>query len=232
MQREGENNVEKVTGTKVILSSAILIGWVLIFFLFKPVTYLHSSIRFVLLYVLSLLLLNTFKSNKIARALLKILWIPGILIITFYPFLLAVLSVVFSFGIVYLITVIIFEVLPVDLFHYHFTKALNIYLEISISALVVAYFYDKVLSIWDYVFIRRDEHKKLSYKIMNQSRAKFSIYFLYFTALLILNITRLNGQPVFPYILEKAILESFGTFLAFERIISNWKMFMEEKSMQ
>ncbi len=221
-----------ISAKKIVTSSVLLIVWLIVLLLVKPVTNFENFLYYLVLYVLALLILNIYKRNKIARILLKVLWIPGILIIAFYPFLLAILSVILSFGIVYLITVLIFEVLPVDLFHYHFTKALDIYLEITISSLVVAYFYDKVVGIWDYIFIRRDEHKQLSYKIMNQSRAKFSIYFLYFIALLILNINRLNGQPVFADILEKAILESFGTFLAFERIISNWKMFIEEKSAQ
>ena len=229
---EGSNG-GGMSGRKIMMSSALLLLWLIVFFSFSPDTSLRSFVKFVALYIITLLLLTVAKNNKIARVFLKFLWIPGIAAITFYPFFLAILSVVLSYAIVYILTVLMFEVLPVDLFHYHFTKALNIYLEITISSFLVAYFYDKVVGIWDYIFIRRNEHRELSYKIMNQSRAKFSIYFLYFIALLILNITRLNGKPMIESaVIERAILESFGTFLAFERIITNWKLFMEEKSMQ
>ncbi len=218
---------------KIIFSALIIAVAIPLFFLFNPATYSGSFFRFFLLYVALLLLFNVFKSNHFARFFLKILLMPGILLITFYPFLLAILSVVLSYGIVYGFAIFLFEIIPTDLFHVHLTKAVIVYFEITISSLVVAYFYDKVIAIGDYIFFRKnnDEHKKLSQKIMNQSRAKFSIYFFYFVALLILNSTRLNGSPVIESLsLEKAILESFGTFLAFERVISNWKFFMEEKA--
>lgn len=231
--------VKKLDGllfTKKLGGSLLIIALgIPLFLFFNPGTYGGSLSRFVLLYAVLVLVLNFFKSNYIARFFLKILWIPGILLITFYPFLLAILSVVLSYGIVYAVAIFLFEFVPTDLFHLHLSKAVIVYFEITISSLVVAYFYDKVIAIGNYIFFQKnnDEHKKLSQKIMNQSRAKFSIYFFYFVALLILNSTRLNGTPVIESLtLEKAILESFGTFLAFERVISNWKFFMEEKAQQ
>ena len=220
---------------KIVLSVVIVAAGVSIFRYFNPGSYAGSFFRFLFLYITLLLILTVFRKNNVARFFLKILWIPAITIITFYPFLLAILSVVLSYGIAYLIAKIIFEVIPPDLFHYQLTKAAIVYFEITISSLVVAYFYDKVIGIWDYIFFTRssDEHRKLSMKIMNQSRAKFSIYFFYFIAMLILNTTRLNGHPVIESVmLEKAVLESFATFLAFERIISNWKFFIDEKTQQ
>lgn len=232
MKEFTKNLSNQLSAKKIVTSIILLIVWLIICFLIHPSSIFEQILYYTVLYILALWMLTIYKRHKAVRFILKILWLPGIFLIAFYPFLLAILSVILSFGIVYLITVLIFEVLPVDLFNYNFTKPLVIYLEITISSLVVAYFYDKVVGIWDYIFITRDEHKQLSYKIMNQSRAKFSLYFLYFIALLVLNVSRLNNHPVIDYTIEKAILESFGTFLAFERIISNWKMFEEEKSLQ
>ncbi len=222
------------SNTKIFLSIIVFIVALLVYSRYKPGTYAGVFARFVLLYVLITAFLTIYKRNKVVRFFLKILWLPGVFIITFYPFLLALFSVIFSYGIVYLITVLFFEVLPADLFHYQIAKPVRIFLQITISSVVVAYYYDKLVSVWFYLFFKRNEHhKELSFKIMNQSRAKFSIYFLYFVALLILHTSRLNNTPVVDSeLIEKAILESFGTFLAFERVIANWNLFKEEKSHQ
>ena len=90
-----------------------------IFRYFNPGSYAGSFFRFLFLYITLLLILTVFRKNNVARFFLKILWIPAITIITFYPFLLAILSVVLSYGIAYFIAKIIFEVIPPDVFHDH-----------------------------------------------------------------------------------------------------------------
>lgn len=235
MTRDERRNTQSGDAKNVLLTVATATAWLLAYKSLHPVSYVGRTLYWLLLYVLGTAFFALLRHSKLGRFFFTIVSVPAVFFITVFPFLLAAASVVLSYTIIFFLSIVLFRVIPVQLFDYHPTKAVTIYLEITISSIVVAYFYDKVVGLLDYIIVHRGDtsKKRFSLRVLNQSRAKFSIYFLYFIALLVVHTTRFNGTPIIDSVdIEKAILESFGTFLAFERIISNWNLFIEEKGKQ
>ncbi len=72
--------------------------------------------------------------------------------------------------------------------------------------------------------LKKFEFKKLTDYLLSESNIKFIIYLLYFIYLLIVNLFNFQENSFYSSpLIDKAVLQSFITFIALERLIANLK---------
>ncbi|MDK2773295.1 MAG: hypothetical protein KYX68_13905, partial [Flavobacterium sp.] len=65
---------------------------------------------------------------------------------------------------------------------------------------------------------------ELNNYILSENNIRFMIYFLYFLGLIVINFMSLQGTSYYKDInIDKAVLQSFVTFIAFDRVVANLK---------
>jgi hypothetical protein len=108
------------------------------------------------------------------------------------------------------------------------TYSTKAYIFICSSTLLLRSFGNILISLivrWGYKQENKREHINLTLGLINEERIRYLIYLLFFIALLILPFYTFQGQK-FSYNrnLPGAILSSFATYIAFDRLFNNWSL--------
>lgn len=101
-----------------------------------------------------------------------------------------------------------------------------IFYTFTLAAIIATTWGNMLTKFW--LLTEEKEDRKLlhetSLKLINQKKTRILIFVLYFLALIISNITSLRNIPIFETEnIDKTIISSFGVYVAFDRILSNWK---------
>ncbi|MDT0643315.1 hypothetical protein RM553_10785, partial [Zunongwangia sp. F363] len=165
-----------------------------------------------------------------------ILLLPGYIIISLKPILK-------SFGLIFLgfiapSSLILFFLIfqgPEIIFGYDLTASLKIYIYLTFQFIFVMIYGERLIFLWnkklslDKPIEVRKAQFDLVLSIMNRERFRFLIYLSYFVFLIITASTTLNNTPLLEgYGLNTAVLQSFVTFLAFDRLLLNKNLFVFE----
>jgi len=100
-----------------------------------------------------------------------------------------------------------------------------LYIGITATAITLTTFGNPLIKLW-HRLQERPENSELSLKIMNQSKIRYLIFLVYFFLLIATTTYSLNsghqlssGTVGF----DKVVFQSFATYIAFDRLQSNWK---------
>ena len=115
-----------------------------------------------------------------------------------------------------------------EIFVYDLKYSTKAYLFITTCAVLTRTLGDwsiKVLVKWNYKDDNMKEHIDLTLSLFNENRIRFLLYAVYFISLPILSVLSSEEIQVFSYDhLSSAILSSFATFIAYERLFSNYSL--------
>jgi hypothetical protein len=210
---------------KAVVIILILITW-LISINFSCRNYkIFNILTWLFPYIAILILLSLFKKYKIIRVLYTLLWIPGLILAATGPFIQTIGSLIFTYITILGGTCILVFILPKEVFNYHIVFEAGVYLVLTISSIAATTFSEQLIKNWHNAQNKeyKDFSEKLSLKLFGQNKIRFIIFIFYFILLTIFTFSKLNRISILEqHNLDIAILQSFATYVAFDRVVSNW----------
>jgi len=187
------------------------------------IVYFKCMLGYVSIKFLATLLPDT----KIFRIINGIISIPFIIAMLLMPFLQTILLTIFGFIVPFMFFACCFIKFP-EIINIDLNKSTKIYLIITLSTIFIVLFSEKLMTIFNKVqhnfkpIEREKTQLEFSKTLINKNIARFAIYLFYFIALIISSVSTLNKIEIFnSKDFMSAILMSFATYIAFERIINN-----------
>lgn len=190
---------------------------------YKAIDTYFSILLAVATFVYFVVLLKKFKWNaKIHR----ILDFPLTVIANFIPLLGAAFSISFALILTVLVAggslLFFISIWEIDL-----SASAQVYLGITSFAIIATSCFDYFVKFHQY--LNNKDYRQFSQDValfaMNRKKIKYVIFTIYFIALLVLNVTYFTGKPLFlDSKIATAVLQSFATYLAFERLTTNFHL--------
>lgn len=170
--------------------------------------------------------LSLFDRYKLIKIIRDILRFPLNIVFSLVDIGQVFLARLMSLGIILsILGVIVIDIIP-EITKYNFSYQAQMYLIITISVIITYQFSDYFVK-WYHILMTPYDKEKLillSNKYTNQSNIRLLIFVVYFFLLIIITTASLNGANLFnAQKLDIAILQSFATYVAYDRIVSNWK---------
>ena len=104
----------------------------------------------------------------------------------------------------------------------------KVYLAICFSSILLRSFGNQIISSlvkWYYKVDNKNEHIELTLSLFNEERIRYVIYFLFLVILMIFSFLSLEEKHLFTHEkIPSAVLTSFATFIAFDRLFNNWSL--------
>ena len=169
--------------------------------------------------------------NMILMPLARFRWLKIPIIIILLPFHLLILVVelltpitnwIITIIIVSGIIVIMTNHLP-DYLGLHFSPAIKAYLGITLISIILSLYGNKLYEFWLKLGDEKKNYLKVGLRIHNEKRTRFMIFVLYFVMIVVSTLLNLFEKQIFKIErLDYAILQSFATYVAFDRIITTY----------
>lgn len=218
---------------KVGLTLLFLLSWLLLLWLDNGKKESYKIFIWFFPYITFLTLLSLFTKYKIVRHIHSVLWIPGLILVAVGPYIQTIGSLIFTYIMILGVTTILVFILPKESFNYHIEFAAVIYLVLTISSIAATTFSERLIKSWhnaqnkDY----KELSENLSLKLFGQNKIRFIIFIFYFILLILFTFTTLNKIPLFKQDnIDIAVLQSFATYIAFDRLVSNWSTLKIKKN--
>jgi len=193
---------------------------------------IYSSIKWSFVYLSIIIFLSIFKKYKILKILLTILWLPIDIILIFAPLAFSLNGIFMAYIIALCLSFLIFILIPINVFDIKIQKPAMIYILLTTTSIIISTFGNKIIEFWHYIDNKTEREKflELSLKILDQKKSRYLIFVIYFVLLIIFNFASFNNTPIFnDKELTTTILQSFATFIAYDRLYTNWKSITEIK---
>lgn len=210
---------------KVGLTFLFLLSWLILLWIDNGQKEPYKIFIWFFPYIALLILLSLFTKYKMVRLLHSILWIPGLILIATGPYIQTIGSLIFTYVMILGGTTILVFILPKEAFNYHIEFAAGIYLVLTISSIASTTFSERLIKSWHKVQNKdyKELGESLSLKLFGQNKIRFIIFIFYFLLLIVFTFSRLNKMPILKQDnIDIAILQSFATYVAFDRLVSNW----------
>lgn len=192
-------------------------------------------LAYILLCILSFIISGRFK-NKIIKSIFKVTIFP----IKFLSGFITITAPYLVLQIHFFMYLFISSIIPLAFFAFdQFSELIelntttHIYIIVTLSV-ITATLLNKQVKYLTYLFspfriyssqkLKKFEFKKLTDYLLSENNIKFIIYLFYFIYLLIVNLFNFQKNSFYssPEV-DKAVLQSFITFIALERLIANLK---------
>jgi hypothetical protein len=203
----------------------LIFSWLLLWNVSKSDTAPYKFILWIFPYLAVLIILSFFTHYKPVRILHSILWLPGIALIAAGPFMQILWSFIYTYLMILGGTVILVFLIPKFFFHYSVEFAAGVYVVLTIASILATTFSEKIIKSVHSAQNREYSQfsERVSLKLFGQSNVRFAIFVFYFILLIVFNFSNLNKTPLLKQEhIDTAVLQSFATYVAFDRIISNW----------
>lgn len=188
--------------------------------------------RYILTYLGVLSITLTLPDWKIFKIIKIIISIPAGIFFYIGP----LLKVFFVFTYAYLLPFGLFsffyKYVPIYILNFNLSYASKVYLVLTSTTIFVTLFSEKIM-IWTNKIINENNpdelvslYHSLGTHLINKHRTRYIIFFSFFIYLIIYSLTSLNQNDLFN--IENtnvAIMQTFGTYIAFDRLISNRNLF-------
>ena len=175
----------------------------------------------------------TFPKNTFFNFVHLIIAIPYLFLQLFTPFINLFLALIVGFVLPIGTIFLFIEYVPEILLNIDLYFATKLYLSLTLSSIVVVTFGEKLMkyliSVQENgrVINRKEKRIEFTLSLVNNGIVKYLIFLLYFFLLLVFSISKFNGITIFEgENINSAILQSFVTFIAFDRLITNKKLMM------
>jgi len=157
---------------------------------------------------------------KWLRIPILIVTAPFLLIIFFFrvltPFFTWIVSQFFAISIILFLTIKIPE-----FFDYNLAVATKSYLALTLIAIVLTQFGNRIFVFWNSFYESNKIYQSIGIQIYNQKRTRFIIFVCYFLLLILTTFYNLSESQFFEIArIDYAVLQSFATYIAFDRILS------------
>lgn len=126
-----------------------------------------------------------------------------------------------------------FKYIPLKIFNLDLSYAANAYLVLTISLIFVTIYGEKLIRFFNGILNDNNPEKlvnnysELALHLMNRSRTKYFIFFMFFCYIIVYSVASLNDIEIFEIKnTNVAIMQTFGTYIAFDRLISNKDLFV------
>ncbi len=221
------------SNTSQITSILVRIGLSLFFLLmFGLLNYFQDEInvffiitKWLFLYLTVLVFLSIFEKKYFIRQIYSFFTVPFYFLLGIAPIIYSLGAIFFAFIFTLLVTTILLIQLPAMIFNYTVQAPAFIYILLSITSIIITTFGNNIIQKWHNFHYRNDKelHHNLSIKIFDQRKSRYMIFMIYFFLLIIFNLATFNNRPILrDENLATAILQSFATYIAFDRLITNW----------
>lgn len=104
----------------------------------------------------------------------------------------------------------------------------KLYLLITIFTIIIRSFGNQLISTLVKHYYKIDnqkEHISLTLSLVNEERIRYCIYIVFMIILVYFSIINLEGDEIFIYKnIPSSVLNSFATFIAYDRLINNWSL--------
>ncbi|HLO56797.1 MAG TPA: hypothetical protein VK169_21050 [Saprospiraceae bacterium] len=155
----------------------------------------------------------------------SILSLPAAILLAFRPLIYSLVPIYFAYVMTMALTFIFIVALPTKIAEITIKKPAITFILLTVTSIIMTTFGDKIVRKWHDFHDKEDKeiHYELSLKILDQKKSRYLIFVVYFILLLIFNIASLNDKPMFDDDrITTAILQSFATFIAYDRLLTNW----------
>uniref|UniRef100_UPI00404A9795 hypothetical protein n=1 Tax=Flavobacterium sp. TaxID=239 RepID=UPI00404A9795 len=186
---------------------------------------LFSFIKWLFVYISILMMLSIFNKYKAIKLIQSILWLPIEIILIFAPLFFSLNGIFMAYIIALCLSILLFILIPLYFFELKMQQSAMIYIILTSTSIIISTIGNKIIEFWHYVNNKteKEKHLKLSLSILNQKKSRYLIFIIYFVLLIIFNFASFNNTPVFNNEkLTATILQSFATFIAFDRLYTNW----------
>lgn len=118
-----------------------------------------------------------------------------------------------------------------DAFGYHLSLILRAYITLTLACMSASLFFNNITSFITRILGRGKGKEAVETQIeftkgvVNNERIRYVIYAFYFILLTVTSTNSFLNKPFMDESLGKAILYSFSTYLAFERLVTHKKLF-------
>ena len=177
-------------------------------------------------YLLFLCVLSLFNRNRIVKRIHTIVGTPLWVFAAFIPVFSSFSSILMALSIILTISLSLAIGLPVKM-GYPLSLSAHVYLTSTFFAIISTTMADRIIKFYHYLQAKdyRNFSETLALKSLNQQKIKYLLFLLYFFALILFNVNTFIDNPLKadPKV-ATAILQSFATYLAFDRIIVNFHL--------
>lgn len=235
---EGIPNKNPSTMKDKLFMLGAMLSAVLLFSIFRYIwpnheaNWLFTALKWAFLYLSFYLFLSIFDKYKFIKNVQLIIWIPVALFQTLSP-------IVASFGAIFIAYIlaagastIVLISLPIFLFHCSFEYATMVYIVLTATSIIMTTYGDKIVQKWHAVQSEKDKdyYHQLSLRLLDQKKSRYLMFGIYFILLIAFNIASFNGTPLFgDDKITTAILQSFATYIAFDRLQTNRSSITNQK---
>jgi hypothetical protein len=110
-----------------------------------------------------------------------------------------------------------------DIIGFEFTPSIKAYIGITTTSIVLCLYGNKLYEFWLKISDEKKKYLKVGLRIHNEKRTRFLIFVLYFVMIVVSTLFNLYDRQIFKIDrLDYTILQSFATFIAFDRIITTY----------
>lgn len=192
--------------------------------------FFYKTIIFYLIFAGFLLIINYFIKSKILKRIVKIILYPSMIFILIFtiliPFLFLFVHLFFYLAFSFIIPEAIFRIIEYCDLNLDISQSSIIYLKLTFSVFIAVLFNYQIRKIIYFISpikfsLKSFEIDKLSDYLLSENNIRFIIYSLYVVLLITINFKNFENLSISENLLtDKAILQSFVTFIAFERALT------------
>lgn len=235
MSANKRNDKTTFLDSEIFKKVLVISFFVVLFFVakqFQKDIKIFLYLKWFFLYAAFLLLLSVLIKYRTIKLLYLVFNIPVRIILITGPIVQILGAFIFTYiSIIGILTV--FILLSQEWFNYKLNFLAGTYLVLTLTSVVATSFGNRMIKSWHYAQDRlyREGVQNFSLLLFGQEKIRYLLFALYFILLIIFTFSNLNRMPIFnkPGV-DIAVLQSFATYVAYDRLVTNWSSFLKKSN--
>jgi hypothetical protein len=177
--------------------------------------------------------LQDYPNWKFLNIIKIVILIPVYVLGIIGPLMKVLALLMFTYLLPSMIITIFLKFIPKNVFNIDLSYSANAYLALTFSLIFVTIFCEKFIIFFNKIINNDnpeelvDNYSNLTLHLINKARTKYLIFFSFFCYIIIYSVSSLNNTEIFEMKnTNVAIMQTFGTYIAFDRLISNKNLFI------
>jgi len=192
----------------------------------------NSAYLYIITYMGIVFIIITLPDNKYFNWFKAIVLIPAGIIGVIGPLLKILFEFIFAYFLPLGFIAMFFKYVPEQLLNINIAFAAKVYLTLTTTSIFITLCSEKLM-IWCRKTMNSDNPRELLHLyndlgnlLINKQRTRYTIFFSFFCYLLLYSIASLNNIELFTVKnTNVAIMQTFATYVAFDRLLSNKNLF-------
>lgn len=185
----------------------------------------YTSVKWIFPYITLLILLSFFSKYKYIRIAQTTLGFPLALLLAIGPHLKSLSGIIIAFIITLAFSMILCVIIPAQITQIDIQEPAVLFILLTSTSIIMTTFGNIILRQLHATLDteNKEQQYELSLKILDEKKTRIIIFAVYFVLLVVFNIGALNDKPLLDSErLTTAILQSFVTFIAYDRLLTSW----------